>query len=371
MPSPTPALPPYAAVASLLVGAPAGATRAMTLANATAFLRGRVTHPVIHAPALFASAGDVYFAYCRRPGVESLRVQTETRAGGSVDSTATISEPVVAFGSGSVAWHVGAGSVPLDGGMDGATLLPATSVTLLDYPVFEGFLDVRGLPVGSTVVLKVTSTGAGIQSLFVDEVPVPIFDPVSAPTTEPGVDAAWTQAGNTIVDGSSGSPRGVGRLFAELDAARGAGPRHWQVARPTGGPFSRNSTSFGPLALGGGAHSDEFVFYARARRLRETSSPNTLLFGAVYRYSPTYAGLTNSYLRMDAVGVTGSSTFGQIALTNTSGAWVHGTATAQWPCDGTAQELAVTFGARTENTGGGTTSDLLEVALLYLREQES
>lgn len=365
MPTPVPALPPYAALQSLVVGASAGATRAMVVANATAFLRGRVTHPVAH---LSNVVGEGYFAYKRRAGVESLRVLAELRQGVSTDSTGTIEvELAPAFGSGTLAWHVGAGGVELNGGMDGTVNLPAPSARLRDYQQFEGYLDVRGLPVGTVVVLKVTCVG-GLHALYVDEVPLPVLDPVGAPTTEPGVDAAWTQAGNAIVDGSSGSPRGVGRLLAELTACRGGCPRHWQ----TSWSLSRNSTSLGPLNSSVASSVDP-VHRLRARRVREAGSPNVVTFGAVYRFDPTYSGLLLARLRFDATGLGGgSSTYGEIPLLDTGGAWAHHAQQAQLPTDGTNQELELTFAACTSNTDGvSTTSDPLDVALIYLIEDEA
>lgn len=112
----------------------------------------------------------------------------------------------------------------------------------------------------------------------------------------------------------------------------------------------------------------------RARRLRETSSPNIVAFGAVYKFAPTHAGLTNCKLRLTATSVgAGTVETTDAALADTSGGWVYTSAFGNLPCDGTAQELELAFSAQTESDDGvgGTATDTVEIATLFLIEYES
>jgi hypothetical protein len=374
--------PPQARASSLAVGAPASATGAAVLAGSAAYLSGRVTHPLCACSDLPAHGGgaDLFVAYRRRPGIEALRVVVEMARGAAATSRST-AELALHAGSGSVAWHQGAGS-PLHGGLDGAAELPAPSTRLADYPRFVGWLDVAALPTSETVILRVTSAqvgatgGNGAGSLSLLEVPVPSLDPAGAPTAEPGVDAGWAQSGNAIVDGSAGSPRGAGRLLRALDLARTACPRHWQITAPTSDPMIRDDLAMGPLSASS-ATFDDLVppFRVRARRLRSPSVSNAVRFGAVYRYAPTYSGLADARIRMAATTIgLGGATLAQadIPLSDTGSTWTHASVAASWPCDGTGQQVELSFGAQTANTDGvSTTSDPVEIALLYVVEDET
>lgn len=377
---PVPAAPPQGSLAALRVGAPAGATQAALLGSASAFLVGRATQPVCSHGALaaHASAADVYVAYRRRPCVETLRVVAELHPGTATTSRATVAVSL-AWGSGSIAWHLGAGTIDLDGGMDGSSPLPAPVGPLADYPTFEGLLDVSQLSVGTVSVLKVTagdysaSGGRGLVGLCASEVPVPLLLPVDDPTNESGVDAAWTQSGNAIVDGSVSSPRGVGRILRELARARTVCPWHVQIATPTSAPFTRNSTSLGLISVPSPHSSTLKAWRLRARRNRTTSVNNRVRFGAVYRYTPTYAGVANSYFTLDAQSVGGIGLVTTtLAMSATAGAWAHASTTGTIPTDGTNGECELVFQARTENTDGvTTTSSQVEIALLYVIEEET
>lgn len=359
MPFPVSRQPPRAVSTSLVVGTPASATGAAMLATAGAFVHGRATAHVFSSALQYAHTGlaQTFLVYQRRLGVQALRVVTELHRGTNATSQATVEvESALLAGIGTVAWHAGPGG-DLNGGMDGARSLPAPSSILPDYPRHEGFLDVSDLAVGlpSVIVLNADEVGItapnGIRRLSVYEVPLPVLDPTGAPTTEPGVDAAWTQGGNAIIDGDATSPRGVGRILQVLERGRTHCPLHWQVARNTGAPWTHGSASLASLGLP--------AVRIRPRAYNGTTGDCRVRFGVVYKYADTAGG--TPIVRCTATSVTtGTVETLDLPLSDTAGDWYYDEINGDLPCDGTEQRVALSFSARTN------ASDTVQIASLVL-----
>lgn len=354
--------PPRAVSTSLVVGAPASASPVAALSNAAAFVHGRATTLVSASQFLRAHSGtaQTFVVYQRRLGVQALRVVSELYQGTGLTDRQTVEVlDTILAGVGTLPtppWHKGPGDLPLDGKMDGATAIPAPSSVLPDYPRHEGFLDVSDLTVGLPVVLVVEVKSAsgvtnGMRGLSIAEVPLPALDPVSSPAYEPGVDAAWTQGGNLIVDGSAGSPRGVGRIIQQLERGRTHCPLHWQAARHSGLPWTRTGASFAALGL-------ETV-RIRPRAYEGPSGDCRVRLGVVYRYTDSAGGTPT--LRLTATSVTtGTVETTDLPVSDTGGDWYYDEINGVLPCDGSDQRVELAFTAKTN------ASDTLEVATLAL-----
>lgn len=351
MPRPIEALPPPGVLASWVVGQQASGALFEGIAEALAFLCGRNLPQILSSTDLYPlDTQDVYVLYQRTPACRALAIAVELQG----DDTGGRSTVAITLdtGSGSIAWYPTLGTSESNGQLDGTSELPATSTVQRDYPIFEGILDVSALEVGAVSVLRFSSGnvsssgGQGIFSLSIWEVPIAACDPVASPSEEIGIDPAWLVGGNAIVDGSTASPRGIGRILREMDRARGEVPRQWQICTPEGQPWTKAATTTGALDWGPRFTSLDHVFRIRARKLYPGQG-NRVRFYARYAWNGA-AG--SSYLRCIASTANlggATTTNADILLENSGGAstFIVDSVAFELPLDGDDQEVELSFEA--------------------------
>lgn len=371
MPSPVNSRPTPSTLAGRQVGQPVSAAHGRRWAQEINHLRAYAVPPVI-AQAWDYAAGasgtyDVWLLYRRTPGVMVLRVALRldtNQIGGATVYGGTLA---ISYGTDPTsltsATMIGPSSV-----FNGVANVSAPSPRISTRETHVAYVDVSSWSTSAVIAVRVRLVAAsatnGQYDVNVSEVPLPTVDPVGDPTNEAGVNESEFDYRNRIYQGLAGT-RGMLRVFSELDAARSQVRRHIGIARRSDLAYSVNSLTNTDLASGG-------VWHTRARRLYDSSTANRYTFAVLYSYDPTYATLTNSYVRVTAAAISGSSVTSTLQLTDTGGALALGTVAATVPCDGTDQIAALTFDARTSNTNGvSTTSDAVTVYALALIEDET
>jgi hypothetical protein len=333
---------------------------------------------------------DYPLLYRRTPGVQVLRLTVQFHPYNLYGGTSTTGTLQVLVGT----THAGVATATLAGQGEigpfgGVQTFPLPSFAQRVADEWTCDVDVSALSTSSTyvVVLRFTPTTTGqrngIARVSSLEVPLadtaPTADPLS--TGEPGLNEAEADVRNRIYAGSATSVGGMARLVSEMDRARSAARRHLQVGFPMTTALApwRNNTVNGALTWGAeinaiGSTWDP-TFQMRARRLYAASTGNRYRFWALYRYAPTYSGLTGSFATVVAstLATGGATTQSATApLANTAGAWALTSTTIDVPCDGTDQIAEITFSAATANTDGvTTTSDPVYLAALALIEEEA
>jgi hypothetical protein len=349
-----PTRPEPAQLSRLAVGRQVSAHHGRHWNHELTFLLAHNVHPVVNN--VFGGDGGartVKVAYNRAPGVQVLLVEYELAQG--IDaSIAALSTFTVTASSGTVAEVGGAGL------LDGTTQAQPDSNTRHDRTVFQSFLDVTGLTVGTTVDLIFTyadassdPVGAGLYRLSVFEVPLADVAPESASTTEVGLEGPWSDPRRAIVDGSTTTDEGFVRLVAMLDKARSQIRRYWQwittEGTGAGEAWRVIATSAATFPFGGSGAAR--TFQSKARHLYSsggTLQPETTQVRI--RYNNSGIGCT---LRCVVTPVGGAAVNTDVSLPNSAGAWAAVTAALSLPTSGTNQEFTISFQAW--NSASGTT----------------
>jgi hypothetical protein len=225
--------------------------------------------------------------------------------------------------------------------LDGSATLTCPPQLLQSYETHEALFDVTALTPGTPVDFVVTATDVndsrGICELHVIEVPQAATDPVAAPSTEVGVDAAWPHYANPLVDGAIPGPRGTRRLVAQLDRARTEVRPHFQLVTyedDTNAWFVQGTTFASPFATVVGV-ADVPRFGGRAWRLK-TGLPAKATLRC--RYKTTGGSAATLRVRLNGVNT-------DIALPN-SATFTALTAAITLPNGGTNQEFTAEFEAK-------------------------
>lgn len=371
MPTPVNARPTPSTLAGRQVGQPVSAAHGRRWAQEVNHLRAYAVPPVVSQAWDYAAGAsgtyDVWFLYRRTPGVQvlrlALRLDTNQIGGATVNG-------------GTLAIHYGTDPTSLTAAtvigpstpFDGSRTISAPSPRVSTRETHVAYVDVSSWSTSAVIAVRVRFVAAsatnGQYDINVSEVPLPTVDPVGDPTTEAGVNESEFDYRNRIYQGVAGT-RGMLRVFSELDAARTQVRRHIGISRRSDLAYTINSLVATDLTGGG-------IWHARARRLYDSATANAYKLAVLYAFDPTYSTLTNSYVRVTAAAVSGSSVTSTFQLADTGGALALGTASATIPCDGTDQIAALTFDARTSNTNGvSTTSDPVTVYALALIEDET
>lgn len=214
--------------------------------------------------------------YARSPGVSALWVGTELMTA-DAGSTATVT------------WtNAGAALTWIEPSrLDGSAPLPAPATDTRTPRLYDGFVDVTGLPTDGTIQrLQVgyvrTNTAKGLLRVFAREVPQAQVDPAGSPSTEAGINPAWpvfrpgsVNARTGLVDGATTGVAGIGfvRLEDQLEQARTKMRlwRQWATYESDTYALQRSSTTVGDFTWPTGATFTP-TFATRARRLYGTTT---------------------------------------------------------------------------------------------------
>jgi hypothetical protein len=229
-----PQRPERAPLAPLRVGQPVRLGHGGHWLESLAFLlAGRVQPIASHVfPARAVSGTATYHvAYKRSAGAQLILCELEIP---EIDDPAGQCTVAVACTTGTVSVVDPSSDSPLNG----TRVMPGEDDVVLRHAIYRGLIKVTSLAVNTIhdlvfTVAVVTSTSTvyprSLYRLHVVEVPPADADPVGAPSTEVGLDAAWPMTLNRLESGTTGTARGFVRLFGQLDAARAQVHHHWQL----------------------------------------------------------------------------------------------------------------------------------------------
>jgi hypothetical protein len=229
-----PQAPEYAALAPLRVGQPIAAGHGAHWSEELAFLLGGCLNTVVSQtfPARAVSGTATYHvAYKRSAGAQLILCELEIP---EIDDPAGQCTVAVACTTGTVSLVDPSSDSPLNG----TRVMPGEDDVVLRHAIYRGLIKVTSLAVNTIhdlvfTVAIVSSTSTvyprSLYRLHVVEVPPADADPVGAPSTEIGLDAAWPMTLNRLESGTTGTARGFVRLFGQLDAARAQVHHHWQL----------------------------------------------------------------------------------------------------------------------------------------------
>lgn len=335
-----------------VVGRPVSHRHGRAWQDAMHFLLGYDVPPLVSCtfPQVDASPRDYVFAYKRTPGARAVAVFVEL-----LDTTAAGLECSV------VATVVGVGTSYLPTGSgelraSPATVLNAQPGTFTDRRVHMDVIDVSGLTVGALNWIKVTwtdgpTTGTrGLARLHAFEVP---RRDLAVDSSDAGVDGGWPFTGNPLYDGNGTTDLdGFKRFAAEIARSRNAVKRHLQACTSENiGSLAYPQAWVEPVSVGVWAafkfnKSAQPGVWLRARRLYETTTANPYKF--VCRYS-TQSGTKGAQLRVTATSrITGSVATATLTLAPSLGFSASGEATLNVPCDGTDQDVRLTWDYQTD-----------------------
>lgn len=307
-----------------------------------------------------ASPADIVFAYKRSPGARALLVKIELHDPAAVGDSCKVGLSVLSGGT---------AFLPTSGLGDGdlrdtAVLVPQKG-RVSDRKQFIDVLNVSGLTVGALEWIRIRwtdgpNTGTkGIASITVFEVP---RANIAVDSSDAGVDGGWPFTGNGLYDGTTATLDGFQRLAGEIDRARTMVRRHlqWLTVEALADAW-QCGVSVGVFAAVTFGHSVQPGFTTRARRLRTTGTNNR--YKLVCRYSTDHA-TAGAQLRMTA---TSRTTATVVTTTLTLAASGVGTFVASGeqagtiPCDGTDQDVRLTFDFKTD---AGANLRISEIALI-------
>jgi hypothetical protein len=334
------------------VGAPVSAHHGRHWANNLAFLLGRNTHMVcnqVFGGNPFAPKGvfKTAVAYRPQPYVKTLYVEIEmglaAASGGTSGILCTASSGTIGF----------VGDQPRL--LDESLVIPSTNVQMQNQPIYSDYIDVRQLPIGTTMdlIFEVKDVGAkppdtGIYRLSVLEVPLADSAPIEAPTTEIGVDPSWPQSSppRQLVAGATNHGKGFVRLLHQLDLAR-SGVRRWrQITTSEKTTFASGEvTSWQITSTSTGAaidwdHGGAVVLRCRNRHLYTvggTRQPEAC------KIKIRHNGTIGATLRAVVTPLGGSAVNTDVALSSTGGSWTSTEASLNMPNTNSFQECTVTF----------------------------
>lgn len=357
MPSPVPLFGPTGELSRLIVARPVSQTHGQRWALALANLAGRLVQPIgsfaPHDLAAGTTAYDIPVQYHRSIGARCVLIRVCFGADRIV-SALGVELPSGDRSIVTITAPAGAGAVH-GGGLDGATEIPAQSAQLAARADRTAIYDVSGVSTSAPLdwVLNINEgTGSqhqGLRQIHVIEVPLDRLEPSA---TEPGLEYSWPDPRNFLEDGSSSTARGFARWAAEEKRAALEIRQHWQIGtyRDTGVSWKATGTALGAIDwVGTCGTTDDPIFYARARRLYAAATGNRR------RFRVHYLAVDGGQVRMTATAPGGSTVNTDLTLP-ASAVWATAEITASnaWPTDGTGQEVALTFSAKTNNAANPT-----------------
>ncbi len=322
--------------------------------NELAYLHSKQVQPIYsgYIVSVPLASGSMRCVYNRSPGVSVIRVDIELARGAGTGSGVTVG----------VTSSAGTITIIGDGSLNGTRSLDAGYLMVRSPQTFSSYFLVTGITVGTPVELIITWTDItksnGLAYLNVVECPLADTSPVIDPTTEMGLDWSWSAAGNPIVNGTSTTPNGIIRVVSQLDGARSAIHRHWQLATPeddtTAWPVSSAVSASVPF----GTNNSDLTIRGRAPLLY-TGTSHVCEARVRYRCSAANTG----HVTFVVTPIGGAAVNTTIAIPN-SGAWTSVTGAILLPTSGTGQEFTIAFKA-------DTTSDFLLLDLLAVTGNES
>lgn len=349
MSAPVPDRPPITELQAVRVGRPVSHRHGRAWQETLHFLLGFNTPPIAASTFMAnptASPADYVFGYKRSPGCRSLAVAVELREPDAVGDRCDVN---VTRDAGGTAYLPTA-----QGDLRGARNLLPQKGAWTSRTVWLDFIDVSALTVGTLEWIRVTWTdGAGaaggthgLYRLHVFEVP---RRTLADDSTDAGLDGAWPFAGNALWDGTSSTLDGFKRLAAEIDRARTEVRQHRQLvsveAIADAWQCGVNVGAWAPVTFG---RSVQPGFFCRARRLRTTTTNNLITLAC--RYSTQHA-TAGAQLQMVATSRTTGTVVNTVLALPASGVGVFVASAEQAggiPCDGTDQEVRVTFEFQTD-----------------------
>ena len=352
MPSPVPLYGPTGELSRLVVGRPVSQSHGQRWALAIANLAGRLVQPVAsflpHDLAAGTTPRDIPVQYHRSIGARCVLI----RIGLGADRTTTFNGITLPDGDRSLITITAAtGAVVAHaGGLDGSTELVAQSPQVAGRAARHAVYDVSGCSTSAVLdwVINVNeAAGAqhqGLRQIHLVEVPLDRLEPGA---TEPGIDYSWPDPRNFLEDGADATSKGFARWAAEEKRCALNIRQHWQIGtyRDTAIAWKATTTTLAALDwVGTVGTTDDPIFYARARRLYAAATGNRR------RFRVHYLAVDGGQVRMTATAPGGSTVNTDLTLP-ASAVWTTAEITASnaWPTDGTDQEVALTFSAKTGN----------------------
>jgi hypothetical protein len=378
MPTPVNPTPTGFQLEAVQVGNPASSAHFLRWAEECSFNGGYNLHCVADCnikgrKVNVLGAYSLPFVYYRSPGAHVLAVVVSLAPGYGTTSNVTLNMTLPTGAT----WLVANG---LDGSSPSPFRYPP--VGRVSQGEIVGYILVTGCAVATHLEgsLDVTMNGPAasqaINRFRVFEVPLAAIDP-TGDVTAPALEQAWTMAPNRIIDGGSGSPRGVKRLAYLMDTYRSKFKKHIAIvgvqstnnAGPTTNPhWHRDNTSYGDLEWQYNAdalHNPHFRF--ETRNLYQDGANHTYNWHCLYK---TSSNTVDSSIRayINAIGGTtqGAQTMG---LPHTNNVWTWATPKAVTvPTDGTRNLCEVYFDAKSGSAGTGGAG--LQIAYLGLVDME-
>ena len=363
MPAYVPDRPPIHELQAHRVGRPASHRHGRVWQDTVHFLLG-YSLPIVASTSIAtqpsASPADVVFAYKRSPGARALLVKIELHDPTTAGDSCSVNVTRVSGGTTYLPT-----TNPQDGDLRGLVVLAPQKGRFSDRRQYIDVLDVSGLTIGALEWIRIRwtdgpSTGTkGISKVTVFEVP---RANIAVDVDDAGVDGGWPFTGNGLYDGTPSTLDGFQRLASEIDRARTMVRRHmqWLTVEALADAWQCGA-SVGAFAAVTFGRSTQPGFWTRARRLRTVGTNNR--YKLVCRYSTDHAS-AGGQLRVTA---TSRTTATAVTTTLTLAASGVGTFVASGeqagtiPCDGTDQDVRITFDFKTD---AGANLRISEIALI-------
>ena len=363
MPAYVPDRPPIHELQAHRVGRPASHRHGRACQDSISFLLGYCL-PIVASTSIAtqpsASPADIFVAYKRSPGCRAVLVAIELHEPTNHGDTCKVEVSVVSGGTA----YLPTNDVH-DGQLRDSMILPPQKGRFSDRTQFVDVLNVSALTIGSLEWIRIRwtdgpSTGTkGISKVTVFEVP---RANIAVDVDDAGVDGGWPFTGNGLYDGTPSTLDGFQRLASEIDRARTMVRRHmqWLTVEALADAWQCGA-SVGAFAAVTFGRSAQPGFWTRARRLRTVGTNNR--YKLVCRYSTDHAS-AGGQLRVTA---TSRTTATAVTTTLTLAASGVGTFVASGeqagtiPCDGTDQDVRITFDFKTD---AGANLRISEIALI-------
>lgn len=345
--------PQQSSISNALVNAPVSANVASRWSGELGFLHCKNVQPVVSQSIRAQVAnGTIRVVYNRSPGVDLIRVDVQPHLGTGAGSLLTI---VVT--STPTALDIISG-----GQLDGIQQIEAGNGLVRNPVCVTSYFDVTAMTPGVAEELIITwadiNKTVGVAYLHVVECPKYDTDPMTAPTTEMGLDGSWVTPGNEIFDGSGSTKNGILRIVDQLDRARYQVRRHMQISTAENTLTSWEVISAGSADVPFRMHNNAITFRGRARNLYASGAN---LYTAYVRYQ--HSGANTGTVAFQVTPVGGALTTTTCALAN-SGTWATASCALSIPTTGTDQEFGLSFKS-------STTSGTQYLAMLSIVENES
>lgn len=352
MPAPVPDRPPIAELQAFRVGRPISHRHGRIWQDTIHFLLGHNLPPIASCTMgddPTASPCDYVFAYKRSPGCRSLAVCVELRDPDTGGDKCKVNAELLSGGTAYLPLTLAS-----QGDLRGDRNLIPQKGLWVAHAQWIDFIDVSSLTVGALEWIRVRWTdgsGAdagthGLYNLHVFEVP---RRTLADDSSDAGIDGAWPFSGNALWDGTSSTLDGFKRVAAEIDRARALVKQHRQlVTMEAVADAWQCGASVGAFAAVMFGRTTQPGFWCRARRLYSTGTNNAIKL--VCRYSTQHA-TAGAQLRMTATSrTTGTvvTTTLTLAATGVGTFAASGEQSGSIPCDGTDQEVRVTFDFKTD-----------------------